>query len=82
MAARLEELSQYDDLNTERGRSLFIVLVVEYMRYLKSGPARLADWDEPTEMEMEMARKLLRMIDHDRAWPFARQVVQDFRTLV
>jgi hypothetical protein len=78
-AERIDERSQYEDLNTVRGRASFIVLVVDYMTYLKSDPARRADRDGPTEMEMKTAGKFLDMINHDRAWPYARQAVQEFR---
>ncbi|ETI26608.1 hypothetical protein G647_10422 [Cladophialophora carrionii CBS 160.54] len=76
-ADRVGDLSSYDDLNTVRGRALFVVLVVDYMRYLKSDPATRPDWSEATEMET--ATKFLAMINNDQAWPFAQQVIRDFQ---
>ncbi|EXJ62450.1 hypothetical protein A1O7_02885 [Cladophialophora yegresii CBS 114405] len=72
-AGRMKDLSRFDDLNTERGRAWFIILVVDYIRYLKSDPASQADWDELKEKET--ASKFLGMVNNDRAWPFARQVI-------
>ncbi|EXJ67092.1 uncharacterized protein A1O5_09738 [Cladophialophora psammophila CBS 110553] len=78
--ARVGDLSTYEGLNTARGRARFIVLVVDYMTYLKSDPAARPDWDE-TEGR-QTASAFLKLINNDRAWPFARQVVRDFQSPV
>ncbi|KAG9772091.1 hypothetical protein ABEF93_002274 [Exophiala dermatitidis] len=71
------EPSQYEDLNTIRGRAAFIVLVIDYMEYLRADSARHATWDEAKEMDM--AKDFLYMVDTDRGWPLARQVVPEFQ---
>lgn len=78
---RILDWDSSSDVALPQSRARLTLLVVDYMKYLRSLPARNMDGDDngALETEVEVATVFAQMICQDTAWTVARQAAPEFQ---
>lgn len=85
--SRILAYSQYEDLNTVGGRAAFAIMVRDYVASLRPDPSRSdqlhSEEDEVKDKERQgdpVLNTFIQLLDSDRGWGVASQLVPEFRT--